>query len=208
MFTIRSLDRNVVEHAGPQYVPAREEAWSSSFELIPGHYSLAIFDKTGDGLFSGSLGSQNGAWQLVAMYDGEVGPETELAIGDAGFFITQVEEFVVANRPLESCMSSKWSEEQFGEALGVVCECITGNLGQVDLTCRSSDGEVCAINHAACNPSTTGGTGCCGNRQCSNGLCRSISVTGGIGKTNDSRLGTGFGGAVRGGNLRMLHGES
>ncbi len=206
MFTIRSLDRDVVEYAGPQYVPAREDAWSSTFELVPGRYAVEIFDKNGDGLFSGSLGSRNGAWQLVALYDNGGGAETELATGDSGFFINQIQEFVVANRPLESCMSKKFLEEQIGEALGVVCECNTGSQGQVDLVCRNNSDEVCAINHAPCGPTSSGGLDCCGNHQCNSGLCR--TATKGSGKTSVSRLDEGSGGAGgrlnRGGNLRRL----
>lgn len=192
MFTIRSLDRNVVEYAGPQYVPAREDAWSSTFELLPGRYSVEVYDRNGDGLFSGGFGTHDGAWQLVADYDYEGGaPETELARGDSGFFITEIHEFVVNDRPLESCMSTKSFEEQAGSTLGVMCECNT-NDGQVELVCRNSNDEVCATNHSPCGTSTV----CCGNRQCSNGLCRASSKA--PGKQSVAQLEDGsIGGADR-----------
>jgi hypothetical protein len=184
MFTIRSVDRNVVEYVGPQYVPAREDAWSSTFDLLPGKYTVEIYDKNGDGLFSGGLGSRDGAWQLVAVYDDDDDNETELAQGGTGFFLTQIQEFVVANRPLESCISKKSFEEQFGPDNGVVCECTTpaarnedGGEEEIELVCRHGvDDEICAVNHAPCGPSIMG---CCGDRHCNNGLCRTSSKVSG-----------------------------
>ena len=92
-FRILSKDRNgEVEYAGPKYVPARGSAWRSQVFLVPGEYTIEIFDMAGDGLSPGDSGSE-GWWTLIASY--ENGGEKLLASGGANFGQKDLTDFVV-----------------------------------------------------------------------------------------------------------------
>ncbi len=98
-FRILSKDENnQVEYAGPKYVPDRESAWISKIDLLPGAYTLEIFDMAGNGLspYAGDDRTQ-GSWTLIAMYDDDV--EIMLASGGANFEQTDLVDFVVSEEP-------------------------------------------------------------------------------------------------------------
>lgn len=94
-FRILSKDRNgEVEYVGPKYVPDRESAWVSVIFLLPGEYTLEVFDLAGNGLSPGNSGSEKkGSWVLTALYEDNI--ETELASGGANFFQKDLTDFVV-----------------------------------------------------------------------------------------------------------------
>jgi len=102
-FRVISKDRtDQVEYAGPKYVPGRESVWTSKIFLLPGAYTLEIFDMGGNGLSPGASGSdKKGSWALTAWYEDV---EMELASGGANFLYKDVTDFVVKTIETESPM--------------------------------------------------------------------------------------------------------
>lgn len=93
-FRVLSKTNGEVEYAGPKYVPDRESAWISKIDLLPGEYTLEIFDMAGNGM-SPHAGEDRtkGSWILTAMYDD--GMERLLKTGGADFEQTDLVDFVV-----------------------------------------------------------------------------------------------------------------
>ena len=96
-FRVLSKDSGQVEYAGPKYVPDRESAWISKIDLLPGDYTLEIFDMAGNGM-SPHAGEDRtkGSWSLTAVYDD--GMERLLATGDANFEQFDLVDFVVLEK--------------------------------------------------------------------------------------------------------------
>mmetsp|Transcript_47576 Transcript_47576/g.53017 ORF Transcript_47576/g.53017 Transcript_47576/m.53017 type:complete len:546 (-) Transcript_47576:286-1923(-) len=195
-FRIISKDRiNQVDYAGPRYVPARDSAWTSRIHLLPGEYMLEVFDITGNGLNGNDRGSgsdQTGSWKLTASY-GE-NNEMELASSGADFFSIDLVGFIVENNKSQilvqeekdqhpnECLLKKLVEERsFGPSSGIICECVktisassTTSSRRSELSCSDTNtNKVCASNRGACGENLS--LKCCGNRRCSNGICRPTS---------------------------------
>ena len=93
-FRIISKDRDgQVEYAGPKYVPGRESSWTSGIYLVPGAYTLEIFDIASNGL-SPNDRDKKGSWSLAALYEDKIF-ETKLASGGANFLQKDLVDFVV-----------------------------------------------------------------------------------------------------------------
>jgi len=194
-FRILSKDRiNQVDYAGPRYVPARISAWTSRLHLLPGDYILEIFDITGNGLSGSDRGSdQTASWKLTALYGENF--EKELASSSANFFSIDLVDFVVENnssqilipeeiddQQLNECLSKKLAEDRsFAPSSGIICECVktisslsTTSSGRSGLSCFDTNtNTICASNRGACGDNLS--LKCCGNRRCSNGICRLAS---------------------------------
>lgn len=185
---ILSKDRNnEVEFSGPQYVPDRATEWVTRLQLLPGEYTLEILDIGGNGLSGGTSGKA-GSWQLVAIFAGDV--ETELAssrtddnhfesvdlvdftVEKYGSGVMDRYEFEKENDQLEECFSKKFEEEQGVGFLGITCDCKQKTL-YTSLHCFDTmKNKNCIPNRGNCS---SGSYKCCGNRRCSNGVCRPVT---------------------------------
>jgi hypothetical protein len=77
--------------------------------------------------------------------------------------------------PSVECLSKKFLEElSLGTSSGSVCECLQDDSSMWELNCFDIEtNDKCAIDRAACGNVPL--LKCCGDRRCSNGICRLVS---------------------------------